>query len=536
MFEKSRNFFLQNYLSKRKVISKAIKRVTKKVNKKTAKKVIDKLINKLMSKVTNKVIKRSIKKAINKIIKKEKIISSENILIENSHLDSTNKALVLEGDAKNLYTSKLSPLDKSLHLEEAKPPHQSSLNIFIVTSILSGFIFWASVTPIDEVAVVAGQIIPAGFIKSVQHLEGGIISELYVKEGQKVGEGDLLIRLDGKGFSSDLDQALSKQLSLRIKEERLRAIGLSREPAFDSYGPEHEQLIEDQRAIYEMQKRNLNDQKAILEKQIEQQKDQLETQIDQETDIRNRLKFVEKQRDIVKQLYETRLKTGTEYRNTEENVTVVQKEHNEVLNQMQKTKEGILEAEKRLVEVDTRVRSDALKEMGTTAAELEEVTATINKLRDRVSRLDIYAPNSGIVKGLKVTNLMAVIQPGEEIMQIVPGNALEIEAKLNPKDAGNVKPGQKVTVKVEAYDYARYGSVSGILKSVSASTFLTEDKRPYYKAFIALKQYYVGSDSKKNQLSPGMTITADIHTGSKTLLQYLIRPVYNAYKSAFRER
>ena len=517
MSEKSRNFFLQNRRSKRKTIK--------------AENVPAKTIP---------IENVSVEDLPTKNVSIENVsvedLPAKNVSIESSPPDSTNRSLTLEVDPKNQYSSKLSSLDKSLHLEEAKPPHQSSINIFIITAILGGFIFWASVTPIDEVAVTTGQVIPSGFIKSVQHLEGGIISELYVKEGQKVEEGDLLIRLDGMGFLSDLDQALSKQIALRIKEERLRAIGLSQEPAFDSYGPDQEHLVEDQKAIYEMQIRNLNDQKTVVEKQVEQQKEQLDVQMGQETDLRNRLKFVEQQRDVIKQLYEARLKTGTEYRNTEENVTVVQKELNEVLNQMQKTKESIVESEKRLVELDTRMRSEALKEMGTTSAELEEVTATIHKLKDRVSRLDIYAPNSGVVKGLKVTNLKAVIQQGEEIMQIVPSDAIEIEAKLNPKDAGNVKPDQRVTIKVEAYDYARYGSVRGALKSVSASTFLNEDKRPYYKAFIALDQDYVGSNNQKNPITPGMTVTADIHTGGKTLLQYLIRPIYNAYKSAFRER
>jgi HlyD family type I secretion membrane fusion protein len=129
-----------------------------------------------------------------------------------------------------------------------------------------------------------------------------------------------------------------------------------------------------------------------------------------------------------------------------------------------------------------------------------------------------------------------VIQPGEEIMQIVPENAMEVEAQLNPKDAGNTQIGQNVTVKVSAYDYSRFGSIEGKLKSVSASTFLDENKRPYYKAFITLNQLYVGKNPNANKLSVGMTVQADIHTGQKTLLQYLIKPVYNAVKSSFTER
>jgi len=150
--------------------------------------------------------------------------------------------------------------------------------------------------------------------------------------------------------------------------------------------------------------------------------------------------------------------------------------------------------------------------------------------------LEIKAPVSGIVKGLKTNTLKGVIQPGEEIMQIVPANAMEIEAQINPKDIGNTQIGQDVTIKVSAYDYSRFGSVEGKLHAISASTFLDDNKKPYYKAFITLDQLYVGKNSKVNHIAVGMTVQAEIHTGVKTLLQYLVKPVYNAVKSSFRER
>jgi adhesin transport system membrane fusion protein len=174
--------------------------------------------------------------------------------------------------------------------------------------------------------------------------------------------------------------------------------------------------------------------------------------------------------------------------------------------------------------------------MGNVTGEIAQVKESITKLQDRVNRLQIKAPVSGIVKGLKTNTLKGIIQPGEEIMQIVPENAMEIEAQIQPKDIGNTQIGQDVTVKVSAYEFSRFGGVDGKLHAISATTFIDENKKPYYKAFITLSQLYVGKDPKKNHVSVGMTVQADIHTGQKTVLQYLVKPVYNAVKTSFRER
>lgn len=431
---------------------------------------------------------------------------------------------------------RLPSLHRSLHIEEGRPPHRSRMNIFIGCGIAFAFIIWAALTPIDEIANAPGQVIPAGFIKSIQHLEGGIINDIKVHEGDVVTEGQTLLALDGKAAQSDLEQALAKEMSLKIRAERLRSFGLGHSPHFEEFITTHKNLVDDQKAIYEMQVRNREDQRSVIEKQKEQQKALLTIQLGQEKDLRDQLAVVEKQRDVNKELFDKQLKTGTEYRGSEENVTRVHKELDQVLNQMQQTKQAIAESDNKLTELETHLRNDALTEMGNVTAELAQVKESITRLQDRVNRLEIKAPVTGIVKGLKTNTLKGVIQPGEEIMQIVPENAMEVECQVNPKDVGNIQIGQDVTIKVSAYDYSRYGSIEGKLRSISASTFLDENKKAYYKAYITLDQLYVGKDPTINKVSIGMTIQADIHTGKKTLLQYLIKPVYNAFKTSFRER
>ncbi|MBM3468155.1 MAG: HlyD family type I secretion periplasmic adaptor subunit [Alphaproteobacteria bacterium] len=427
-------------------------------------------------------------------------------------------------------------LNRSLHIEEGRPPHSSRMNIVIACSIVFVFIAWAAITPIDEVATASGHIIPTGFIKSVQHLEGGIINDIKVKEGEAVKAGQLLVTLDGKGADSELEQTLAREAGLKIKAERLRAIGSGQRPNFSEFPSVYENLVNDQQAIYDMQIKNQNDQRSVIEQQQKQQEALLAIQEGQERDIKLQMEVLTEQRDVSKNLYNKRLKTGTEYRSAEESVSRIRKELNQVLNQKHQTEQAIAESVNKLTELGTRLRNEALTEMGNVTAEIAQVKEALHKLQDRVNRLEIRAPVAGIIKGLKTNTLKGVIQPGEEIMQIVPENAMEVEAQINPRDVGNTQIGQNVTIKVSAYDFSRYGSVAGKLKSISASTFVDDDKKPYYKSYISLDQLYVGHNPNLNKLAVGMTVQADIHTGSKTLLQYLIKPVYNALKTSFRER
>lgn len=450
--------------------------------------------------------------------------------------DDTPKNHIDVYDKRGGSTRRPPSLNRSLHIEEGRPPHSSRMNILMACAIVFAFILWAAVTPIEEIANATGQVIPTGFIKNVQHLEGGIIKEINIREGDMVKEGQTLLVLDGKGPQSELEQALAKEAALKIRAERLRAFGLGQKPNFAEYITHYKNLVDDQQAIYDMQIKNRDDQRAVIEKQQEQQKAMLAVQMGQLGDLTKQLDIHKQQLEADKGLLDKQLTTRTKYRESEIRASNARKELDQLLNQMQQTRQAIAESDNKLTELGTRLRNEALTEMGNVTGEIAQVKESITKLQDRVNRLVLKAPVTGIVKGLIVTTLKGVVQPGQEILQIVPENAMEIEAKLNPKDVGNTQIGQDVTIKVSAYDYSRFGSIDGKLQSVSASTFLDEDKKPYYKAFISLDQLFVGKNPKQNRITVGMTVQADIHTGSKTLLQYLIKPVYNAVTTSFRER
>ncbi|MEW7976922.1 MAG: HlyD family efflux transporter periplasmic adaptor subunit [Candidatus Sedimenticola endophacoides] len=171
------------------------------------------------------------------------------------------------------------------------------------------------------------------------------------------------------------------------------------------------------------------------------------------------------------------------------------------------------------------------------ANELAEVESSLIRLRDRVTRLQVTAPVGGIVQGLAISNINQVVAPGQLITQLVPvQDELIIEAKIKPQDIGHVHVGQSAKVKFTSYDASRFGFLVGEVRQLSASTYLDPENNPYYRAEIRLEKDFLGNDPGRMKILPGMTVTADIRTGEKTILDYLLRPISRGFSSAFRER
>ena len=174
---------------------------------------------------------------------------------------------------------------------------------------------------------------------------------------------------------------------------------------------------------------------------------------------------------------------------------------------------------------------------GKALAELAEVEQSLVRLQDRVNRLAVYAPVDGIIQGLAITRINAVVEPGQVIMQVVPvDDQMIVETRISPGEIGHISTGQTTLVKVDSFDYARFGGVPGRVRRISASTYLDEKRNPYYLAEIELERTWVGRNSRAMRIIPGMTVQADIKTGSKSILDYLLKPISRGFDTAFRER
>jgi HlyD family secretion protein/adhesin transport system membrane fusion protein len=428
-------------------------------------------------------------------------------------------------------------LAQSIVLEESGVSRLVRTVMAMVCLVVLAFVGWTAVTEVKEVAVTHGEVVPSGSVRVVQHLEGGIVSEILVEEGQLVEAGSPLMRLEATGAAADLDQLETRRAALALRIERLRALGTDREPDFSAVDAAYEPLARDQQAIWRGDVASHAAGRSVILSQIEQRRAELQVIERQQSSIKEQIAIFDEEIDIQRRLVEQGLDSRMSYLKTQREKAALLGEQQRMLSELTATGKALAEAESRLVELDTGMRQDALDEMGLASAEFAEVEETINRVGDMVTRLDVRAPVRGLVQDLQVRTVGAVVAPGGVLMQLVPiDDVLRVETRVSTTDVGHVRVGQPVSVKVATFDFARYGDIDGILHSISPTTLLDEEQEPYYKALVTLATNHVGTLPGRNLVLPGMTVQADVVTGEKTILQYLLKPIYVSVEGALRER
>ena len=426
-------------------------------------------------------------------------------------------------------------LTLAIHLEEGGAPWLMRASVWLVAALVGCSIGWAAVTNVDQVAQGAGEIVPSGSVQVVQHLEGGIVSRILAREGDVVDERQLLVEIDRTGAMAERDQLASREAGLRLQAERLRAFAEGRMAQLASAGEQG--LSDDQAAILRTQERARLSQRAILERQVAGRRADLEALVGQQRTLQRQIEITGEALGMRRQLTEQGLNSRITLLDVQREMNRVQGELSTVIVNIGRAREAIGEAEQRLVELDSRLAAESMRELGSVSAELRQVEEARVRLDDRVARTQIFSPVRGVVKELRVRTEGGVLPPGGTLMEIVPvGRELIVEARLAPADIGQIRVGQAVSVKVSAYDFSRFGGIPGTLAGLSATTSLDAQARPYYKATIKLERGYVGEDPQRNALLPGMTVLADIKTDERSVLRYLLNPVYRALDQAFHEK
>lgn len=428
-------------------------------------------------------------------------------------------------------------LAQAVQLEETGTTPLIRLTIYLACVACAVFLAWTTLTTIDEVAVAEGEVLPQGSIKTVQHLEGGIVEEILVKEGELVEIGQPILKLSPAQALAELDQTRAREMTLLLKSERLRAFVEGRQPDFTFAGNQYASLVQDNMSIYQAQTQARDTARSIILAQIEQKRADLRLMEAQQKSLREQVSALAEEMKIRDQLVAKGLVTRITHLDTRRELARAEGELTRMIGQTVTAREAVSEMENRLIDSQSALQKQNMDEMGVTIAELAQVQETIARLEDRVTRLIVESPARGYIKGLAVKNQGAVIQPGGLVSEIVPADQeMRVEAKVLPRDVGHLKVGQKVRVKVTTYDFARYGSVSGRLERVSASTFLNDKGEPFFKAQISLDQGYVGANPGHYVVTPGMTVSAEIITGDKTLFQYMLKPIFTQLQQSFHER
>jgi HlyD family type I secretion membrane fusion protein len=427
-------------------------------------------------------------------------------------------------------------LAQSVLLEEMGISHLSRYAVLTVTGLVVAFVIWASVTHIQEIASASGSIVPKSSVHTVQHLEGGIVKEILVEERQMVDAGQPLARLDPAQTVAEVEQIKARQAGLQLRAERLRAFAAGREPDFSIIEPRYRYLVGDQSAINLANLDRWRTQIEVLEGEIAQKKAEIAAAVDQKAATRRQLSLVSEEVQMRKTLYEEGHSSKVAYYDARRTLAAIESEVHRLEGQERTATEAVNELQRRILDLASNQRQDALNELGTVTAELAQVDESLARAVDRANRLTIDSPVRGIVQNLQVRTIGGVIPAGGALMDIVPvDDELLVEARISTRDRGHVHEGQEASVKITTYDFVRYGSVHGTVTSISPTTFVDEkDGQPYYKAMVALDHPWVGEHA--NRLLPGMTVQADVITGDKTLIQYLLKPIFVSLANAFHER
>jgi HlyD family secretion protein/adhesin transport system membrane fusion protein len=428
-------------------------------------------------------------------------------------------------------------LSRSILLEESSPPKNIRAIISLFSVILFGLIVIAAYMPLDERAIAPGQILPINFVQPVQHLEGGIVADVLVKEDDFVDQGQALILLDDTASRAEYESLKARNVALLLQIERLRAFGLERAVNFSGNGALYPELAADQVQILATQKASRAAQTAVIRAQIQENRDQLKGLLVTEEALIQEYSLMQEEVDIQAGLVEKGLVPRLKFLGIQRDLAKLEGDLASARNNMSATRGAITEGFTRVTELRERLKNDAFVELGRISSEQAQVNAQLARLQDRLRRTAVIAPISGRVTGLTVNKPGGIVPAGLMIMEIVPeSDEMIAEIRISPRDIGHIPEGAEVLIKVDTYNFARWGGIKGRIESISASSFIDDEGNPYFRGLARLDQNYVGLDPKGNLVTPGMTLVGDIKTGQKTLLEYLIRPIYNTLSDSFGER
>ncbi|WP_122690649.1 HlyD family type I secretion periplasmic adaptor subunit [Pseudomonas viridiflava] len=437
----------------------------------------------------------------------------------------------------------------SRHVEHRFLPYRSaalaapssramSLTVWIAAALLLGALLWAGFAVLEEVTTGEGKAIPSSKVQVIQNLEGGIVSDIFVREGQVVNKGDTLLRLDDTRFMSSRSESEVDRLTLTAQVERLAAEAEGRSltlPAeVKSSAP---QVAADEQALYESRQRRLASEQRTLNKQLRQKTQELAEFRSKQEQFRSSLALVQQELDMSAPLVSSGAVSPVEILRLKRNAVELRGSMNANTLAIPRAEAAISEIKSRVQESELAFRADAARELNEKRNDLARISASRIAIDDRMSRTTVVSPVRGIVKTLKVNTIGGVVQPGSDLLEIVPlEDNLLIEAKVRPQDVAFLHPGQKAMVKFSAYDYTLYGGLPARLEMIGADTITDDKDNSFYLIQVRTDSNHLGSDSRPLLIIPGMIATVDIITGEKSVLDYLLKPVLKARAEALRER
>ncbi|MEJ6496380.1 HlyD family type I secretion periplasmic adaptor subunit [Pseudoalteromonas lipolytica] len=473
-------------------------------------------------------------------------MSNKNLPIEQRSFEHLNKVLEKQKAKRpsifsKLFSGWLSPPNSQDWVVDAQwekmqqQPASARLLLYIICISIVALIVWSGFAHLDEVARGEGRVIPSHKLQIVQSYDGGMVEQIFVREGQVVNAGDVLIKIDPTRFISSFRENQAKVLSLTAKVERLKALTQKKPLLFAaSLIEQAPDAVLHEQAIFESSNKELEQQVTIHKRQLEQRRQdyaEARAALQQHT---NSLSLANRELAVTRPLLRTGAVSDIDIIRLERQIVEHTGEINRTKAAINRSLSAINEAKNKVTEVELAMINRWSNELSEALLRLDAMKETESGLADKVAQTEIRSPVNGTVQRLLVNTVGGVLQPGSDAIEIIPlDDQLVVEAKILPKDIAFLRPGQAAMIKFSAYDFAIYGGLEAEVTHISADTITDDRDNTFYLVQLKTNRNHF---SDNLTIIPGMTTQVDIITGKKTVLEYLFKPILRATSLAMSER
>ncbi|MGB3621731.1 HlyD family type I secretion periplasmic adaptor subunit [Ketobacter sp. MCCC 1A13808] len=417
----------------------------------------------------------------------------------------------------------------------AQNPIKTRLIFYVICISIVAIIVWSAYAEIDQVTRGEGKVIPSQKVQILQSLDGGVITDIKVREGQVVEKNQLIVKLDATRFVSNFQESRAEWLALKAKSVRLEALAEGTDfKISDELMEEAPDLVNQETILYHSSLKELEVLKEIAVQQIEQREQELVEARSHRDQAEKALKLSSRELEVTKPLVESGAVSEVEILRLERDVANMMGERDQALAQINRLISAKLEARQKILEVELNFKNEIREDLSLTMARLNALGKSSLGLSDRVNQTSVRSPVRGTVKRLFYNTIGGVVLPGKEVVEIIPlDDTLLLEARIKPQDIAFLRPEQKANVKFTAYDFVVYGGLEAQIEHIGVDTVMDDNGNPFYVVQVRTTESDLGEGKP---IIPGMVASVDIMTGKKTILTYILKPLLRAKQYALTER
>lgn len=429
-------------------------------------------------------------------------------------------------------------MDELAAATRLRPHMASNIMLLSIAGLIAFFIIWASFSEIEELTRGSGQVVPSREVQVVQSLEGGVLAELLVAEGDRVEAGQVLMRISDVQFAAEERGIEARLWSLSAKRARLLAeaqgTALVLPPEIAENAPD---IVANERALYESRQQERRNAVAILESRIDQINAEIAETNAETVRLRQNRASLNEELTITAEMVRQRAVPRLEEIRLRREISDVDGKLNVNAEKLPGLQAQLRATENERADLDDKFRTQALGELNEVETELQQLRESIASAGDRVFRTELRAPVDGIVNNIALKTVGGVVEPAQRLIEIVPvDDELKIIARVRPSDIAFLRPGQDVMVKITAYDPQRYGSLNGALVRIGANSVTDRDGNVFFEIEVRTDKNYLGEDDHPLPITPGMVAETEVITGQRTIMEYLTKPIVRARDRALTER